>query len=307
MPRFSIILPCYNAAALIGATLDSLRAQTLTDWEAICVDDGSTDATRAVIAAAARADPRIRLATHGGKGPSSARNHGARVLARGDILAFCDADDLWVPEKLAVLDRVFADRAVDAAYGRTGFFATDPARLQTVSRLRPGPLDMQDLLAENPVCTMSNLAVRRAVFAATGGFDPAIVHAEDLEWLIRLTGRGFRLHGIDRMLTLYRANPAGLSADLTAMARGRDAALRSARALGIVPTARAEAAHLRYLARRALRLDLGGAHAARLALRGLAQSPAGFLSPARRGLPTALGALVAPALPRPLRRRLFCS
>lgn len=229
MPRFSIVLPCYNAAEWIGPTLDSLRAQTLSDWEAICVDDGSTDATPTLIAAAAATDPRIRLATHTGKGPSDARNHGARVLAQGDILAFCDADDLWVPEKLAVLDAVFSDPEVDAAYGRTGFFTTDPTRLQTVSRIRPGPLDVQELLAENPVCTMSNVAVRWTVFASTGGFDRTIVHAEDLEWLIRLTGQGFRMEGIDRLLTLYRANPAGLSADLDAMARGREAALSSAR------------------------------------------------------------------------------
>ena len=302
MPQFSIVLPCFNAAATVTAALDSLRAQTCADWEALCIDDGSTDATCDAIQAVA--DPRIRLARNPGKGPSAARNHGA-ALAAGEILAFCDADDLWLPDKLAHLAEVFADPAVDGAYGRVGFFECDPARMSTASSVPAGALALSQLMGENPVCTMSNVAVRRTAFARTGGLRLNMVHNEDLEWLIRLVGTGHRVVSTDALQTLYRKSMGGLSADLDAMVRGREQALATAALFGAVPGRAAEAVYLRYLARRALRLEDGGTKALRLSLRGIAQSPAGFLSPLRRGVPTLAASLVAPLLPRRLRRALF--
>lgn len=306
MPRFSIIIPCFNAAATIGDTLDSLLAQSLTDWEAILVDDGSTDATFALLTEAVARDPRLRLLRNPRRGPSAARNYGVWHAARGEIIAFCDADDLWTADKLAVLDRAFAgDPGLDAAYGQVAFFTRSPARPDTLSRVAPGPLSVGVLLGENPVCTMSNLAVRREAFIGTGGFDDRLVHNEDLEWLIRLAGCGGRIVGIDRLMTYYRTSGGGLSSDLAAMMRGREAALRSARLLGETPDARSEAIFLRYLARRALRLDRSRLMALRLTLRALGISPLGFFSDPRRGAMTAFGALLCPLLPGALRRNLF--
>jgi glycosyltransferase involved in cell wall biosynthesis len=101
MPLVSIVTPVYNAARWLPETLATVRAQTLTDWEQILVDDGSTDASRSLIEAAAAEDPRFRaLRTSGRQGPSAARNL-ALDAARGRFIAFLDADDLWRPEKLA--------------------------------------------------------------------------------------------------------------------------------------------------------------------------------------------------------------
>lgn len=101
MPLVSIVTPVYNAARWLPETLATVRAQTLTDWEQILVDDGSTDGSRALIAAAAAEDPRFRLLqSEGREGPSAARNL-ALDAARGRFIAFLDADDLWHPEKLA--------------------------------------------------------------------------------------------------------------------------------------------------------------------------------------------------------------
>ncbi len=301
MPRFSVIIPAFDAAATLPATLASLHRQTCTDWEALVVDDGSTDATRAIAAAAG---PRVRLLANPEKGPSAARNHGA-VQAQADILAFLDADDLWAPEKLARMAEAFADPATDAAFAGIEFFRHRPGDSRVTSTVPPGPLRIGTLIGENPVCTLSNLCVRRAVFAASGGFDAKLVHNEDLEWLIRLAGQGARIIGLPERLVWYRTSPRGLSADHAAMREGRAAALATARRFGVLPDARAEAIHLRHLARRALRLDAGGLTALRLTAEGIATSPAGFLSPARRGALTALAALAAPALPRPVRRALF--
>ncbi|MEI4488008.1 glycosyltransferase family A protein [Frigidibacter sp. MR17.14] len=304
MPRFSIVLPCFNAAATIGATLASLQAQSVSDWEAIFVDDNSTDQTLQILAEAAAFDDRLRLVANPRRGPSAARNHGALTVARGEIIAFCDADDLWSPGKLAELDRAFA-KDIDAAFGRTAFFTADPDRITTTSTLPEGPLTLATLLGENPVCTMSNLSIRAGRFAATGGFDERLAQNEDLEWLIRLVGEGACVTPIHSVQTFYRASTGGLSADLGAMRRGRAAALQTAARFGAAPTPRDEAIFLRYLARRALRLDQGRFLALRLALAGLAASPAGFFSDARRGGMTVAGALAAPILPRPLRHALF--
>ena len=305
MPRFSIIIPCRNAAATLPATLESLAAQTLPDWEALLVDDASTDATAALIAAAAAADPRIRAVTAPRRGPSAARNHAALAEAKGEILAFCDADDLWAAEKLARFDAAFADPAVSAVYARVAFFRADPDHPSTASEIAEVPLTILDLLGENPVCTMSNLAIRRAAFEATRGFDEELVQNEDLEWLVRRVGGGAVVIGIDAVLTFYRTSVSGLSADLPAMQAGRAAAVESAARYGETPDPRHEAVFLRYLSRRALRLDQRGGSALRLALAGIAASPGGFFAPPRRGALTAGGALLAPLLPGALRRILF--
>jgi glycosyltransferase involved in cell wall biosynthesis len=305
MPRFSIVMPCYNAAATLPDTLDSLTGQLEADWELICVDDGSTDDTLSLIRQAAEHDPRIRPASNPRKGPSAARNHGALDLATAPIVAFCDADDLWAPHKLSRLAAAFETGNVDGVYARVGFFAVDLLQLQTTSTVAQGDLTIATLLGENPVCTMSNMAVCRAAFVATGGFDERIVHNEDLDWLIRLTGTGHRTIAVDDILTFYRLSRGGLSTDLAAMAAGRQAALRSAAAHGHAPSPRDEAIHARYLARRALRVGASGAEAFHLACAGLAHSPSGFVLPLRRGLPTLAGALIASAMPRALRRRLF--
>lgn len=101
IPRASIITPVYNAARWLPETLASVKAQTLTDWEQILVDDGSTDDSVAIVTAAAHDDSRIRLLhTPRNGGPSAARNL-ALDVARGRFIAFLDADDMWLPEKLA--------------------------------------------------------------------------------------------------------------------------------------------------------------------------------------------------------------
>lgn len=305
MPRISIIIPAYNAATTIGATLAAIAGQTFTNWEAVVVDDGSTDETGTIVARMSEKDGRFRLATHPGKGPSAARNHGGLILAEGEILAFCDADDIWSPTKLAEVYTALADPTVDGCFGRIAFFNATPEDARALSTVPAGPLSIPMLLGENPVCTMSNLSVRRAVFAASGGFDTDLVHNEDLEWLIRVVGDGARIVGIERIQVWYRASAGGLSANLPAMRDSRARALATARRYGHVPDPSAEAVYLRYLARRALRLDIGGTESLRLALQGLRQSPRGFCSPMRRGLATAAGALVAPILPRALRRSLF--
>lgn len=304
MPRFTIIIPCRNAEATLRDTITSLQAQRFEDWEALLVDDGSTDRTLRIIEETVASDPRFRVMRNGGKGPSSARNL-ALSQARGEILAFCDADDLFEPSKLPLMDRVFEDRSISAAFGRVVFF--DGCHSRSYSRVPCGDLSLDMLMGENPVCTTSNICVRAEVFRATGGFDAGIVHNEDLEWLIRLVGEGYRCVPVDALMVAYRTSASGLSSDLASMRAGWTAAMQTAARYGARPTREAEAIQLRYLARRALRVDAPRIEALRLTCAGVARSPFGFFSNPRRGGLTALSAFAAPVMPRRMRRALFTS
>lgn len=93
-PTFSIIIPVYNVAPYLAECLDSVRAQTYADWEARCVDDGSTDASAPLLDTYARLDPRIHITHQRNTGVSSARNR-ALMGARGNWVLFLDSDDIY--------------------------------------------------------------------------------------------------------------------------------------------------------------------------------------------------------------------
>jgi hypothetical protein len=98
MPRVSVIVPLYNKARWVIRALDSIASQSFTDFEAIVVDDGSTDGSTAL--ARTYADARFRVLTQANAGPGAARNTGLRE-ASGEYVAFLDADDEWLPDYLA--------------------------------------------------------------------------------------------------------------------------------------------------------------------------------------------------------------
>ncbi|MEO0957294.1 MAG: glycosyltransferase [Pseudomonadota bacterium] len=308
-PTISVVMPCYNAAAHLRETIASLQAQTLECWELIAIDDGSTDRTSEVLTKAAEGDLRIRVLRIPNGGPSRARNVGVLGLARSPLVAFLDADDLCRPRRLARIVEHFTARPRSAAaYGRVSFFRGDAACPDTASTIRRRPLDASVLLGENPVCTTSNLAIRFDAFRAIGGFDERLAHHEDVDLLLRIAADGRRIEGIDEVLVDYRMSESGLSADLEAMRTGWQRTLERFAAHTPIDQAtgrRAEAIHLRYLARRALRTHADPRLARRLALQGLCRSPAAFFDIPRRGALTLGGSLLAPLLPARLCSRLF--
>ena len=102
MPEISIIIPVYNCAKYLGRCLDSLRDQTFQDWEAICIDDGSTDDSVKVLEDYAARDARVRVLAKTGAGTSSARNAGLDA-AQAPFIMFCDGDDWYEPSMCARL------------------------------------------------------------------------------------------------------------------------------------------------------------------------------------------------------------
>ena len=118
MPRVSVIMPAYNVAETVGASIASIQAQSCQDWELIVVDDGSADDTAAHVMAVAEQDERIRLIRQENGGVSAARNAGL-AAARGTYISFLDADDLWRDDALAALLQCAEKTQADFVYGRT--------------------------------------------------------------------------------------------------------------------------------------------------------------------------------------------
>lgn len=304
-PLISVVIPARNAAATLDATLWSVRHQTYSRWEVLVVDDGSTDNTADVVARHSLEDARIRCVKGHARGVSAARNLGT-ALSTGSLVAFLDADDLWLPEKLATHERFMAaEPLVGMSFDRIRFVDERAQPTPVVSTKRVSGLTGADLLHENPACTASTLVMRRDVFNQLGGFDESLAHAEDLELMLRLcTTTAWRLEGLNTVHTHYRARAQGASADLQRMQDGWERVIdkvrRYAPDLVFKYGHQARAVHQRYLARRALRLGMPaheGLHWWRLAWRS---SPFALLRQPWRSLGTLAG-LLACAMQQRLR------
>jgi glycosyltransferase involved in cell wall biosynthesis len=223
----SVVIPVFDGARYLDATLDSVFAQTHRPIEVIVVDDGSTDDTPAVLARRPEAPPELVVIRQANAGAAAARNAGI-ALARGDFIALQDADDLWVPDKLA------HQLAHLAAHPEHGYVA---ALVQ--SFLEPGvarPAWVTDAqLAEPRVGGVGNLLVRADVMRRVGPFsadDPT-----DFDWSKRAQDLGVTAGVVPEALLLRRVHDANLSYRLDTN-RIRLAGLRAAieRQRGRAPT-----------------------------------------------------------------------
>ena len=260
-PAISVVIPCYNAKKFLSATLAALRAQSFSDWEAIIIDDGSTDNSSDIAWGLSQADSRISVTWQTNFGVSFSRNRGAE-LAKANIVAFLDSDDVWHPD---FLKEMFAfmqakpERAV--GFARARFVTLEGTPTGAVSRSKLRNISTADFLAGNPTTTCSNLVVRRDVFLKSGGFRKGLNHAEDQLWLLQMHLSGHLIEGHDKVLLDYRTNNAGLSSDVDAMRRGWDEMVKTVQSMypSVITPAlpRARARNLLYLAKRAMRTGQG--------------------------------------------------
>jgi glycosyltransferase involved in cell wall biosynthesis len=200
MPRVTVVCPTYNRGPALTATLDSVRAQSVRDWELVVVSDASDDGTDELVRRAAREDPRIRMLRceqrHGH--PSGPRN-AALAEARGEIVAYVDHDDVWREDHLAVLLPLFDEGAELAA---TGHESRDgQGRLTAASE----PLELcwhpeMQILA--PLFEPSRAAHLRGLPERVGGWRTG-VGLEDWDLWVRLTDAGARFRTVrDRTAVL---------------------------------------------------------------------------------------------------------
>jgi glycosyltransferase involved in cell wall biosynthesis len=200
--RVSVIIPVYNAARYLPAALASVAAQTHAPVEVIVVDDGSTDDSAAVAA-----QPGVQVLRQANAGPAQARNAGLAV-ARGELIAFLDADDEWLPHKLAT------QVAYLAAHPEAGYVL---CRMRTVYEdefTHPAAFNSAHFAGEPRAPLPSALLVRAATLAAVGPFDVALRAAEDFDWFARAHDRGIGEGLVDEVLFIKRMHGTNLSLDV---------------------------------------------------------------------------------------------
>lgn len=267
MPLASIIVPAFNVAETLSATLDSLLGQTFADFEIIVVNDGSTDTTERVLQGY-NALGNVRVITQGNRGLAGARNTGI-AAARGEYIGFCDADDLWAPKKLARhVAHLNQAPHVGISYSGSALMDDNAAPLGMAQTPRLKRITPAHIFKRNPIGNGSAAVIRKAVFDAIAHrpacgqsrdwyFDETFRQSEDIEcWLRIALTTNWQFEGIKGALTQYRINAGGLSAatDLQLAAWERMVVKLSpiAPEFFAQTTRHARAYQLRYLARRAI-------------------------------------------------------
>lgn len=207
----SVIIPAYNAAGTLPETLKSLRIQTYRGWEAIVVDDGSSDETAAIAVKFAEKDKKIHIVSKPQRGASAARNTGIR-LAHFDWLLFFDADDWLLPQHLERMTlALISDSSLDAVYCRWARVVHDGTRVKEDFCLRRG--DMFSAFACQAVFPIHACIVRRTLVTAVDGFDTPFRTCEDGDLWQRIARIGAKFGAIDEILALYRMQPVSASKD----------------------------------------------------------------------------------------------
>jgi hypothetical protein len=228
-PLISVVIPAYQAAQYIAATLNSVLAQTFTNYEIIVVNDGSPD-TKQLESALEPYRNRISYVLQENQGPAGARNTGIR-MARGEYVALLDADDLWDPGHLAAQVAVLqADPSIDMVYADARIFGGVPEEGRTVMEFCPseGDVTFESLLSRRCTVHICVSLVRRQTLLDTGPFDTAFRGTEDIDMWLRIARRGGHISYQRQVLGSYRRRSGSLSADPARLIEGLLAVLSKA-------------------------------------------------------------------------------
>jgi glycosyltransferase involved in cell wall biosynthesis len=209
MPQVSVVIPTYNRRQLIEKAIESVLAQTYSDWEIVVIDNGSTDGTdKHLLAKYGNTLRLIRLDTN--VGIPKGRNVGIRE-ARGGYVALLDSDDYWKPNKLSRQMRCFEE---DPSYGMV---ATQCSSVtpdgSTRERNRPGKSGwvLVDLFKANFIRT-SSAVIKKEVLDSIGLFDEELAECEEYDLWLRVASK-WPIGFINEPLTVYLDNPEGVSVD----------------------------------------------------------------------------------------------
>lgn len=198
----SCIVPAYNSGKYITETLDSIFAQTYPAIEVIVADDGSTDGTQDIV----RTYPqKVKLLTQDNSGPAETRNLGL-LAAAGSFIAFLDADDLWVPEKLSKqMSRFENDPALDLCISYTQMFW--PKHLEDEAE------KYQNYMRSGPIqgYATTTLLAKRYVFDKIGVFDRHYWFGDATDWFLRVKEAGLKFEMVPEVLTLHRMHETNLT------------------------------------------------------------------------------------------------
>jgi len=218
----SVVVPVYNAAATLGATLVSVRNQTWRNLEIIVVDDGSTDTSFAIATAHQDQDARVRIIRQANGGVAAARNRGIDA-AKGRFVAPLDADDMWLPSKIERQMEVMTAAGPDVGLVYTGYAMIDEAgRVQglPVAGHAQGNV-LRQLCRENFIGNGSSVLFRREVLQEIGGYDVGLravgaQGCEDLQLYLAIAER-FQFAVVPECLTGYRLTSTTMTCDVLQM------------------------------------------------------------------------------------------
>jgi len=209
--KVSIIVPTYNRAHLVTETIDSILAQTVKDFELIVVDNESTDNTEEVIKS--YTDRRIRYFQHQNNGLVAVNRNYGISKANGEYIAFCDDDDLWMPEKLErqvklldlnkELGLVYSDSYIMDENG-------DLERDTLFSNSRPLRGNVFDKLFQSNCIPTLTVMIRREVLSKVGGFDPKYIIAQDYDLWLRIAEH-YPIDFTEEPLAKYRIHGGSIS------------------------------------------------------------------------------------------------
>lgn len=256
----SVIIPCFNAQKTIRHTIESVLNQTHQDLELLIVNDGSTDSSLDLIQGYTESDHRVSVISIPNQGVSVARNTGIQH-AKGEFIAFLDADDLWHSEKLEKqVDYMNNNLNVGVCFSKVEFLSQEGVSLNQFSKVPDDGLQAAGLLTENLTCTTSNVFCRKQVITTVGLFNTTMSFAEDQEWLLRVTLlSSWKIMGLQSVHVGYRTNQGSLSSQLDRMEQGWESLVDQVREYAPLFVDHhyhsAKAIFLRYLARRSLRQD----------------------------------------------------
>lgn len=215
MAQISVIIPAYNSEKTILETIQSVQAQTFSDWEIIIIDDGSTDKTIGVVNTIQ--DSRIQVFSYPNAGVAAARNQGL-AHATGNYIAFLDADDLWAPEKLELqLQALQESPQAGLAYSWIYYMDAAGVKLCEPDKkiLAQGNV-YSELLIENFIVNASNPLIKREVIEAVGLFDSELKSAEDWEYWLRIA-KNWDFAVIPKPQVYYRQTSGSLSSKIDVM------------------------------------------------------------------------------------------
>ena len=301
----SIIVPAFNVQSTMTDTLNALLAQTYPDFEIIIVDDGSSDGT-AEIANEFAKHARVRVIRQINRGLAGARNSGI-AAAKGEVVGFCDADDLWMPEKLARhVAHLDANPHVGISYSGSALMDDDGQLTGQAQRPKLKDIAAANIFKRNPIGNGSAVVIRRVVLDAIAYtpsheptrnwyFDETFRQSEDIEcWMRIALSTDWVFEGVTGLLTHYRINAGGLSAATDRQLANWERMVSKLTPLNpaffAVNTPIARAYQLRYLSRRAIS-DLDGPRAADLSRKWLAQSKQPLIEEPAKSIVTLCAAL----------------